>query len=123
MRLPCPIRTGRLRLMSRATDRRGSYRTRLLTVPTVAIDSMVEAGAVSLPACLKVDVEGAEYQVLIGARNTLMRARPTVFLATHGPEFDLDCRTLLTSMGYSCRQFGRDENEFIACPMRWQTRP
>ena len=51
---------------------------------------------------MKIDVEGAEYDVLLGARNTIDKYRPTVLLATH--EFHLE------GVRDRCLQFLRDRN-------------
>ncbi|PHK96090.1 hypothetical protein CR162_04400 [Pseudoroseomonas rhizosphaerae] len=50
--------------------------TRRLSVPAVTLDSLALADVVAL----KLDVEGAEYEVLRGARETLRRCRPLLTL-------------------------------------------
>ena len=67
-----------------------------LTVRTVAIDTLVAKGEISPPNVIKCDIEGGEYEALIGARQTLERFHPTIFLATHGSEIhEACCRELL----------------------------
>lgn len=44
---------------------------------------------------IKIDVEGAEAQVLRGAASLLRERRPTVFLATHGERQQAECLALL----------------------------
>jgi FkbM family methyltransferase len=51
---------------------------RRLTVPVEDLDSALPAGYV--PAVIKIDVEGAEYAVLSGARATLRKHRPLVIV-------------------------------------------
>jgi FkbM family methyltransferase len=57
------------------TDLRGATR-----VEVVAIDDLVEAGTVPPPDLVKIDVEGAELDVLTGLAATLDRHRPTVVI-------------------------------------------
>ena len=67
-----------------------------MTVRTIAIDSLVARAELPPPDVIKCDIEGGEYDALIGARQTLERFHPTVFLATHGPEVhEACCRELL----------------------------
>jgi FkbM family methyltransferase len=53
-----------------------------ITVPVTSIDAFVAAGH-RPPTLMKIDVEGAEADALIGAERTLRTHRPTLFLATH----------------------------------------
>lgn len=55
---------------------------------------------VGLPTHMKIDVEGAELDLLHGARQVLIRAKPTLFLSTHGPKMYDSCRRFLTELGY-----------------------
>jgi FkbM family methyltransferase len=49
---------------------------------------------------IKMDVEGAEYKVLIGAKNTLAKHSPTLLIEV-SPNTEEDLRKLLDSYGYS----------------------
>lgn len=70
-----------------------------IEVRTVTVDGVcAEHGLV--PAALKIDVEGAEAAVLRGAAATLERARPVVFLSTHGPDAHRKSLDLLRGHGY-----------------------
>jgi FkbM family methyltransferase len=53
------------------------------------------------PDLIKVDVEGAEAQVLRGAAVTLREERPVVLLSTHGPAAHAACLALLADAGYA----------------------
>jgi FkbM family methyltransferase len=52
------------------------------------------------PEVVKIDVEGAEFEVLKGASRTLSEFRPTIFLEVHGSQLHHDCRAFLQATGY-----------------------
>jgi FkbM family methyltransferase len=52
------------------------------------------------PTHMKIDVEGAEMQVLAGAAYVLQQVRPTVFLSTHGGNARRECRRILEGWDY-----------------------
>ncbi len=64
----------------------GSHNREAVTVEALTIDSLLtDPKLAEGPLILKIDVEGAEYEVLEGARSTLLRRRPAVvfeFVAT-----------------------------------------
>ena len=55
------------------------------------------------PSLLKIDVEGAEADVLRGARRLLARHRPHLLVETHGLAEERACAELLLSHGYRPR--------------------
>lgn len=55
------------------------------TIPQVRIDDVVEKTAYR-PNIISIDVEGAEWEVLRGAEQTLRKYHPTIYLSLH-PEF------------------------------------
>ena len=59
-------------------------------VPVVTVDAVCALCSVQ-PNVLKIDVEGAELRVLQGARVTLSRAKPSIFLSVHSDELRLSC--------------------------------
>lgn len=71
-----------------------------LQVKTVSIDDLVGTGEIPSPDYIILDVPGAETVALAGARSTLERCHATIFLATHGPEVQRECRRFLESLGY-----------------------
>jgi FkbM family methyltransferase len=89
-----------------------------LQVETVSLDEIIPQGLVPAPECVKIDVEGAEMLVLTGARFTLLRYRPIVFLETHGKEVRNECCRFLKSVGYEVRLIGegplKEIDHFIA---------
>lgn len=66
----------------------------------MAIDEMVVRGQLPLPDYIKIDVEGAESEVLEGANATLEKAHPTIFLSTRGSTVHERCCRLLRTLGY-----------------------
>jgi FkbM family methyltransferase len=72
-----------------------------ITVRMVSLDDLLQAGEIEPPDYMKVDVEGAEYDVLRGARSLLEKYHPTLFLDTHQREAHRPTITLLEDMGYA----------------------
>jgi FkbM family methyltransferase len=54
-----------------------------IDVEVVCIDSLVAAGSIPPPDVLKIDTEGAELQVVEGARETIARHRPAIVCELH----------------------------------------
>ncbi|WP_162199425.1 FkbM family methyltransferase [Aurantiacibacter luteus] len=77
-----------------------------LTVPTLTLDTLLDAG--EPPAMIKIDVEGAEVAVLRGGERVLRDARPILWIETTHRTHQ-DCRTVLEEHGYEMEQ-GIGEN-------------
>lgn len=73
-----------------------------IEVATVRLDDFVRERGIA-PTAVKIDVEGAEVQVLEGARATLGEHRPVIFLSTHGAEVHRASMELLRGLGYAFR--------------------
>jgi hypothetical protein len=58
------------------------------------------------PDFIKMDIEGAEVEALVGAKRVLKEARPTWLIELHGPECERGVRRILSGHGY--RFFGLD---------------
>jgi len=67
----------------------------------VTLDAVVAAHPDWAPGFVKIDVEGAEMDVLTGMRRILHSAAPVVFVEVHGCDQDLGCRDFLTASGYN----------------------
>jgi hypothetical protein len=74
------------------------------TAGTIALDAVVAGGAPP-PDVLKIDVEGAELDVLHGATRVLDDAAPVVFLEVHSAELREACRLVLEGHGYAVRSY------------------
>jgi FkbM family methyltransferase len=73
-----------------------------LTVRTVQIDQLVEAGDLSYPSFVKIDVEGAEGLVLKGMQRTLAAAMPVLFIESSEAGRETSW-LLLRELGYQCQ--------------------
>jgi FkbM family methyltransferase len=71
-----------------------------IEVESIRIDQAVSEGTLPAPSCIKIDVEGAELDVLDGACQLLTEERPTILMATHGSQIHEACCSFLTSIGY-----------------------
>lgn len=70
-----------------------------LKVKTIKLDEFVASSGLR-PTHLKIDVEGAEIDVLCGGLETLQACRPTIFLSTHGDAVHAACREVLRQLNY-----------------------
>jgi FkbM family methyltransferase len=75
-------------------------------VRTVRLDEWVRENDVT-PETLKIDVEGAEYEVLQGAEETISAVRPKIILETHSRSLRDKCDRFLREKGYSLVNQGR----------------
>lgn len=90
-------------------------------VQTMMLDHLVDNGTIPVPNVIKCDIEGGEYEALMGARNALRRYRPIILLATHGSDIHKDCCSLLRDLGYELTSLSGDTSvsatdELIARP-------
>jgi FkbM family methyltransferase len=94
------------------------YANGSLRVRAVSLDALRAQSGISGPDVIKIDVEGAEYRVLCGARDLIGKFLPTIFLATHGPTVHERCCELLVSWGYQLQPIGkkdlRNSDEILA---------
>jgi FkbM family methyltransferase len=71
-----------------------------LEVQSIALDDWIDRGKLPTPDLLKIDIEGAEFLALKGARKMIARAHPPIFLSTHSGKVHNECLGLLESLGY-----------------------
>jgi len=69
-------------------------------VQAVTLDDLWSGGKLPIPDVIKIDVEGAEHDALLGARQLLKARHPLIFLATHSVEKHSQCCRLLLNLGY-----------------------
>lgn len=77
-----------------------------MKVVSVVLDDLLKDGKILPPNVLKIDVEGAEAEVLKGAINILNKYHPTVLLALDSPKTREDCLNLLLGLGYKIFPIG-----------------
>jgi len=77
-------------------------------VALVRLDDVTRDCA-SPPTHVKIDVEGAEMQVLAGAERLLREASPILFLSTHGVEVHQACCRHLEERGYELEPIEGDD--------------
>lgn len=65
------------------------------------IDQLVRSGRIAPPRFLKIDVEGAEHDVLTGGAESLAQHRPLILLSTHGYRVHEECCAFLRAASYA----------------------
>ena len=86
-----------------------------IEVNMVCLDDLWAGGELPPPAVIKVDVEGAEFSVLSGAKRVIQTSRPFIFLATHGAEIHHQCEVWLQTAGYKLSILNSPD-EILALP-------
>lgn len=86
-----------------------------VAVRAIRVDDFVAERGIT-PTVVKVDVEGGERPVLEGARETLLRDRPLLFLSTHGPAASESCRRLLEELGYHAEPMAVGGSDLLCVP-------
>ena len=75
-------------------------------VPAATLDGLVSSGRIPRPDCLRIDVKGAESEVLAGGQRLFAEHRPTLFLSTYGHDLRERCRRRLAAWGYRLSGLG-----------------
>ena len=86
-----------------------------ISIKCYSLDGLLQNGY-KKPDVIKIDVEGAEYDVLLGAVETLKKFKPNILLATHDchlPAVQQNCKDFLQGLGYELTELGR-HNKHIA---------
>ncbi|HEX5852162.1 MAG TPA: FkbM family methyltransferase [Solirubrobacteraceae bacterium] len=68
--------------------------------PTDTLDDLIASGQVFEPDFVKIDVEGAEMQVLSGAATLLRERKPHLLIEIHSARLALECLVQLETAGY-----------------------
>jgi FkbM family methyltransferase len=78
-------------------------------VKTINLDEFLSANPSLVPKVIKIDVEGAEREVLSGGYNLLRRYHPILFIATHSTDIQEDCLSFVDDIGYKIQQISPNE--------------
>lgn len=84
-------------------------------VEVLRLDDLVKRESLPLPDVIKIDVEGKEYGVLLGAEETIRAARPEIFLELHGSDLheqlqiQKEVRSILQRWGYRVFRLSGEE--------------
>lgn len=87
----------------------------IIEIQAVALDVFIKGNNLPLPDLIKIDVEGAEYDVLQGAENSIRASKPLIILATHNnhnPGVEEDCLRFLFKHNYKimCRNSNKHDS-------------
>lgn len=85
-------------------------------IPSVKLDTFAQV--IDVPNVITMDVEGAEFLVLLGAHNLLRDVKPLVYVSIH-PQFmqdmyghtDQDIHEYMTLLGYRPKKLAEDHEE------------
>lgn len=113
-------------------DLRPSRKQYPTVIPCERFDDLVESMQIKKVGFIKIDVEGAEMDVLMGMKRTLSKDRPFVFCEVLFADSDYDLskkrardaalENLLDSLGYSIFQISKDAQlKKVQCLKRIQT--
>jgi hypothetical protein len=67
---------------------------------TATVDDLVASGRIPLPDIVKMDIEGAELDALIGMKRTVTSRRPGFVLEVHSERLEHDCTEFFRQAGY-----------------------
>lgn len=85
-----------------------NFTANTIQVKCYSIDELIKMNYAP-PTVIKIDIEGAEYDALVGARNTLLKYKPNLLLATHNclvPMIKEKCISFLEEIGYVIKHTG-----------------
>jgi FkbM family methyltransferase len=88
-----------------------------IEVETISLDEFIKQGNPA-PDIIKMDIEGAEFDALLGAKELLKNIKPVIFLATHSNELRAKCLKLLNEFSYSISTIDKkplDESDDFVC--------
>jgi FkbM family methyltransferase len=90
-----------------------------LCVKMSTLDALLQSGEISPPDYIKMDIEGAEFGALVGAKRCFEEYKPELFLATHGEQVHKNCIQLLRAWNYEVKLVemqSTDRGELVATP-------
>ena len=88
---------------------RGRIARDSLLVNTTTLDHELASRRVPVPDLLKIDVEGAEIEVLRGAKDIITQQRPTLLVEVHSSELAVAYDSAMMEFGYTTRSLAGSE--------------
>lgn len=85
-----------------------------LFVPVYDLDFLVSNNLIPPPNVIKIDVEGAEKEILLGARETIIRYNPLMQIALHIPEDKEFIFQFLKGLNYQIGPLANYTDEIVA---------
>ncbi len=88
-----------------------------IEIETISLDEFIRQGNPE-PDVIKFDIEGAEYEALIGSKELLKNKKPVIFLATHSDELRAKCLKLIAEFGYKVKSIDKrsiEESDDFVC--------
>jgi len=88
-----------------------------ITVDTIKLDDLMQQASFTPPDFIKIDVEGAEFDVLSGADKLIKKYKPVILIATHDfhvPGVKDRCINYLTEIGYKYSKLGNHQSNGFA---------
>jgi len=87
----------------------------VIKIKTVRLDDYVKEKKIQ-PKVIKIDVEGAELDVLNGALETLRKYKPFCIVSTHSKQLHDNCKKLFEENGYTVENLENFEHELCCYP-------
>ena len=81
----------------------------LIPVVTISIDELIKSTGVN-PDVIKIDVEGAETDVLNGMKDLLQTKPPIIFLSIHSDDLRKECLSFLQNYKYNFKLLSSEKN-------------
>lgn len=86
-----------------------------IVIPVMTLDDYCNINSLQ-PTVIKLDVEGAEVDVLLGADLTIKSKKAKWIISTHGEELFLNCRKIMEAAGYKVESLAGFHHELICNP-------
>jgi len=84
--------------------------TKTISVKQISIDQEIHKGHLPYPNLIKMDIEGAERDALLGMKESISHSHPQIFLSLHTEQLKFDCLKLLEEIGYRYKQIDEEGN-------------
>lgn len=96
-------------------DNESVEKSTLMSVETTTLDGYLQEKSVSRVDIIKIDVEGHEHKVLMGAKKTLEKHMPTLIVEIEQRHHDYDIQEIVNeicAIGYLCMYFSNKTGQF-----------